>query len=68
MGFAIYNNSTQLATFIVLIVFTPLGIILTGLRFFAARRGARELSYEDWLAVVATLFSIGQNIAGVVGK
>ncbi|KAM3074220.1 hypothetical protein ACMFMF_006241 [Clarireedia jacksonii] len=68
MGFAVYNNSTQLATFIGLIAFTPLGIFVTGLRFIATRRGARKLSYEDWLAVVATLFFISQNVAGIIGK
>jgi threonine/homoserine/homoserine lactone efflux protein len=68
MGFAVYNDSSQLTAFILLIVFTPLGIFVTGLRFIATRRGARKLSYEDWLAVVATLFFIGLNVAGVIGK
>jgi preprotein translocase subunit Sss1 len=68
MGFAIHDNSTQLAQFCVLIVFTPLGILLTWLRFVANCRSARKPSSEDWLAVVATIFFIGTNLAGLVGE
>ncbi|KAF4627058.1 hypothetical protein G7Y89_g11097 [Cudoniella acicularis] len=66
MAFKLWNNHTQLAQFIVLIIFTPIGIAVTVLRFVATYRGARKPSLEDWLAVMATLFFILTNLAGLM--
>lgn len=68
MAFRIYNNSTQFAQFIVLIIFTPLGIAVTVLRFVATRYGARRPGLEDWMAALATVFFILVNLAGLMGE
>jgi hypothetical protein len=67
MAFRIYNNPTQYAQFIVLIIFTPLGIAVTVLRFVATRYGARKPGLEDWMAAIATLFFALTNFAGLMG-
>lgn len=67
LSFEVQNNSPQFAQFAGLIVSTVLGILLTVLRFVAIRRGSRKPSAEDWLAVVATFFSIGTNLSGLMG-
>lgn len=66
--FQIYNNHTQFAQFIVLIIFTPLGIAITALRFVATRHGARKFGLEDWMAIAATVFFVLVNLAGLVGE
>ncbi|KAI0106405.1 hypothetical protein GGR51DRAFT_517598 [Nemania sp. FL0031] len=66
MAFKLYNNSVQISQFIVLIIFSPLGIAVTALRFIALRRAARKPGLEDWLAVAATLFFIFTNLAGLI--
>ena len=68
MAFELWKNSTQLSQFIVLIIFTPLGIAVTVLRFVATRRVARKIGHEDWLAAAATLFFILCNLGGLMGK
>lgn len=68
MTFNIHNNSTQFAEFIVLILFTPLGIAVTVLRFVATRYGARKPGLEDWLAAGATLFFLLFNLASLMGE
>lgn len=68
MAFEIYEDSTQLAQFVTLIVFTPLGIAVTALRFVAVRRVTRKVGVEDWLAVIATIFFILTNLTGLMGK
>ncbi|KAH9984254.1 hypothetical protein F4779DRAFT_330912 [Xylariaceae sp. FL0662B] len=57
MAFEMWKNSTEMAQFIVLIILTPIGIAVTGLRFVACRHGARKAGLEDWLAVLACLFA-----------
>ncbi|KAK5992616.1 Wortmanamides biosynthesis cluster protein C [Cladobotryum mycophilum] len=66
MTFKLYNNSTQLSQFVVLLVFTPLGILITCLRFVATRRSARKIGMEDWLAAIATLFFVLTNLSGLM--
>ncbi|KAI0410782.1 hypothetical protein F5X98DRAFT_358895 [Xylaria grammica] len=66
MAFEIWRNSTQLAQFILLITFTPLGIAVTALRFVAIRRTARKPGFEDWMAVLATLFFALTNLGGLI--
>lgn len=67
MAFKIYEDSTQLAQFATLLVFTPLGIVVTALRFVAVRRVTRKAGVEDWLAVIATIFFILTNLSGLMG-
>jgi hypothetical protein len=43
------------AGFAVLVVFTPICIVVTGLRFYAARLVKRRLAMEDWLALGALI-------------
>ncbi|KAJ2974666.1 hypothetical protein NQ176_g5939 [Zarea fungicola] len=62
MAFAIYKNSTQLAQLIVLLIFSPLTILCLVLRFVATRRTKRKLGFEDWMAVLATIFAILNNL------
>lgn len=57
-----------MSQFIVLTIFTPLGILVTILRFVATHRASRKPSIEDWLAVVATVFFITTNLGGLMGK
>lgn len=68
MTFAAYNSSAQMAQFIVLLIFTPIGILFTMLRFVAARRSQRNTDIEDWLAVLATIFFAMCNLSGLIGK
>lgn len=68
MTFEIYKDSAQFSQFITLIIFTPLGIVVTALRFVAVRRVARKVGSEDWLALIATIFFILTNLAGLMGK
>ncbi|KAL1858094.1 hypothetical protein Daus18300_010095 [Diaporthe australafricana] len=58
MASEIANEPLQKATFIVAILGTALSILATVLRFIATKRAARKLSWEDWFAVLATLFFI----------
>lgn len=41
------------AGFAVLVVFTPISVIATGLRFYAAKLMKRRFAMEDWLALGA---------------
>ncbi|KAK2603435.1 hypothetical protein QQS21_004386 [Conoideocrella luteorostrata] len=50
MAFQLNNSSTQISQFIVLLIFTPLGILVTALRFVATSRSKRKVDIEDWLA------------------
>ncbi|KJK94778.1 hypothetical protein H633G_01380 [Metarhizium anisopliae BRIP 53284] len=68
MPFTAYNSSAQMAQFIVLLIFTPIGISVTVLRFVAARRSQRNTDIEDWLAVLATVFFAMCNLSGLMGK
>jgi hypothetical protein len=68
MAFEINKDSTQFAQFVTLIIFTPLGIAVTALRFVGVRRVTRKVGVEDWLAVIATIFFILTNLAGLMGK
>lgn len=68
MAFEVWKQDSQLAEFIVLIVFSPIGISVTALRFVATRRGARSPGLEDWLAAVAAFFFLMVNFANLMGK
>jgi hypothetical protein len=54
--------------FMILVIFSPLSIALIVLRFMAVRRSARNISAEDWLAVLALLFLMLCNIAAIIGN
>ncbi|KAI0894505.1 hypothetical protein F4806DRAFT_471582 [Annulohypoxylon nitens] len=63
MAFELWENHIHIAEFIVLLTFTPIGIVVTALRFVATHRAARKPSLEDWLAVVATVIFVLVAIA-----
>lgn len=67
MAFELWRNSVQYAQFIVLVIFSPLGVAVTVLRFVATRRSSRKVAFEDWMALVAAFFSVMTNVAGLVG-
>lgn len=67
MPFQIYNNSTQMAQFVVLVIFTPLSVLVTALRFVASRKGKRKLGMEDWFCVLATIFTVMCNVCALMG-
>ncbi|TVY48033.1 Satratoxin biosynthesis SC1 cluster protein [Lachnellula occidentalis] len=58
MGFDIAHDSLQETAFIVAVVGVSLSIIATSLRFVATKRSGRKPSWEDWFAVLATVFFI----------
>ncbi|KAJ5273999.1 hypothetical protein N7478_009124 [Penicillium angulare] len=66
MAFEMQNDSTQFAQFVTLIILTPLGIVVTALRFVAVRRVERKVGAEDWLAIIATLFTILTNLSALM--
>jgi hypothetical protein len=66
MPFHMYRHPTQFAQFITLIVFTPLGIAATVLRFVATRRSGRKADREDWLAAVAAFFFVACNFGALM--
>ncbi|QKX61039.1 uncharacterized protein TRUGW13939_08185 [Talaromyces rugulosus] len=66
MAFEINKDPTQFAQFVTLIIFTPLGIAVTALRFVGVRRVTRKVGVEDWLAVIATIFFVLTNLAGLM--
>lgn len=55
---AIGDNYLQRTFFAVAIVGVTVAILATGLRFVATKRSARQVGWEDWFAVLATLFYI----------
>lgn len=55
---AIGDNYLQKACFAVAIVGVAVAILATALRFVATKRSARQVGWEDWFAVLATLFYI----------
>lgn len=58
MGQHIADNYLQRACFVVAIVGAAAAILATALRFVAARRSSRKPGWEDYFAVMATLFFI----------
>lgn len=68
MAFQLYNNSTQMAQFVVLLIFTPLSVLVMALRFVASRKGKRKLGMEDWFCVLATIFAVMCNVCSLKGE
>jgi hypothetical protein len=68
MAFEINKDSTQFAQFVTLIKLTPLGIVVTALRFVAVRHVERKVGAEDWLAIIATLVTILTYLSALMGK
>ncbi|RYO78505.1 hypothetical protein DL766_009225 [Monosporascus sp. MC13-8B] len=59
MAFDLFNDPLQSAGFVILIIFTPLCIAATALRFVSSWMTLRKASKEDWLALGALLFFLG---------
>ncbi|KAL1856540.1 hypothetical protein Daus18300_010697, partial [Diaporthe australafricana] len=58
MGLHIWDNNLQTTCFVVGIVGVAVAILAPALRFVATKRSARKPGWEDWFAVLATLFYI----------
>lgn len=58
MGFHIWDNYLERTCFVVGIVGVAVAILATALRFVATKRAGRKPGWEDWFAVLATLFYI----------
>ncbi|KAJ0115638.1 hypothetical protein J7T55_010461 [Diaporthe amygdali] len=55
MAFNIFENKEQTAVFFLLIVFTPICILVTCLRFRASQLTGRKVAVEDWMALGSLL-------------
>ncbi|KAI1170213.1 hypothetical protein F4777DRAFT_595401 [Nemania sp. FL0916] len=51
----IYDNPQQGAAFTLALLFTPICILCTILRFLATKRAGRRYSWDDWFALLALL-------------
>jgi hypothetical protein len=51
----LFSDPDLQAGFAVTVVFTPLSIIVTGLRFYATRLSKRRIGFEDWWAFGALI-------------
>lgn len=58
MWLHVWDNSLQRACFVVGVVGVAVAILATALRFVATKRSARKPDWEDWFAVLATIFYI----------
>lgn len=68
MAFKVYDAAVDGALFTVLIVFGVFTIVVTTLRFIAARRAKRRPSLEDWLALSSELVYLASTGFGLAGK
>lgn len=48
MALEVWKIPTQETHFIMSVVFTPLGVMVTLLRFYATKRAKRKVGFEDW--------------------
>ncbi|PHH61184.1 hypothetical protein CDD81_707 [Ophiocordyceps australis] len=62
MSFDIANNSLQQTAFILTVVAAAVAMAATALRFAATRCAHRKFSWEDWFAVLATLFFVAYAV------
>ncbi|KAI0440352.1 hypothetical protein F4803DRAFT_527750 [Xylaria telfairii] len=66
MGFEMGRSPMRLTQFIILLIFTPLGTAVTAVRLVAIRRTSRKPGFEDWMAVLATLFFALTNLTSLI--
>ncbi|KAI9154646.1 benzoate 4-monooxygenase cytochrome P450 [Paramyrothecium foliicola] len=52
---ALFADPALQAGFAVVVIFTPLSVVITGLRFWASRLSNRPIGTEDWLALGALI-------------
>lgn len=55
-GFNLFNDSVQGAVLVIFIIFTPICILATTLRFVSSRISLGKPGIEDWLALGALIF------------
>lgn len=58
MAWGIFNDPVQSLVFAVSLVFTPICVIATALRFIASRVSLGKIGIEDWFALGALVFYI----------
>lgn len=68
MAFEIFNDSLQGSVFLVFVIFTPLCILATALRFVASHMATRGAGIEDWFALGALVFFLAWVITSSFGK
>ncbi|KAK2613262.1 hypothetical protein N8I77_000185 [Diaporthe amygdali] len=66
MAFNIFENKEQTAVFFLLIVFTPICILVTCLRFRASQLTGRKVAVEDWMALGSLLCFLAWAISSAV--
>lgn len=53
MAFEVFEDTVQRAVFFLLVIFTPICIVITYLRFRTLQITGRKVGSEDWLALAA---------------
>lgn len=64
----VFDDNLQGSCAIVFIIFTPICLIATGLRFVASRVALGKIGLEDWLALAALSFYLVWIVASSFGK
>lgn len=67
MAFTVFEDPVSGALFVVLIVFGVFTIVVTALRFIAARQTKRQPSLEDWLALSSELVYLAFTAFSLAG-
>ncbi|KAK7986887.1 hypothetical protein PG988_001875 [Apiospora saccharicola] len=65
MGVELSRSPKQEAEFVVNLVLTPIGIVVTILRFVATSHSSRNPGLEDWMAISGTLFFVLTNLGSL---
>lgn len=68
MAFEVFKDAVSGALFTVIIVFGVFTIVVTTLRFIAARRAKRRPALEDWLALSCELVFLASAASSLVRK
>lgn len=55
MAMNMFANPLLGAFFVLIVVFTPISIVATALRFYVSRSSLGKVGVEDWLALAALL-------------
>jgi uncharacterized iron-regulated membrane protein len=56
MAFRVFDEPQAGACFALSLVFSPICIAATGLRFLATRRAGRKIAWDDWHALTGLVF------------
>jgi drug/metabolite transporter (DMT)-like permease len=56
MALNVFQDPQETAAWVVCIIFTPICILATVLRFVATKRAGRAFGWEDWFALLGLVF------------